>query len=603
MNSNHEAGLPHRRAPLHPAKARLTSTSSRQRAAQQPLRVIDLVAAEREAEARATAARPGGDKLATNADHKPDGLHVPGLPSPPTDDEKYWYMGRQHRWLFVLQALSFCLVVYSMAGFAIGDMQLLLFLIPVTLYIISLVVGLMTSMSTKRTDRVDHELRLEGYAPAHYPSVDVYLPTAGDPSEILENTYSHIAGMTWPGVVIPWVLDDGDRVEVRALAERYGFRYRVRPDRGHLKKAGNLRYGFEQSDAEFIVILDADFVPRPDFIANLMPYMDDPKIAIVQSPQFFDTAKSMGWLQRCAGSTQELFYRWIQPSRDRADAAICVGTCALYRRSALAEAGGFAEIDHSEDVYTGVKLMKAGYTSRYVPIIVSKGLCPDTARGFLNQQYRWCTGSMELLRDPEFRDSQHITGWQHLCFWAGFLYYISTAVNAFVAPLSGLAMIWLLPERVRPFNSIYLLGAGLLYFVVLPGVSRSRWRVEVLRIQLLYSFAHVLSIVHVLTGRTQEWVATGAANGTVTPLAVSITRIMKSWVLVTQLAIWGGLAIDIAHYGMSRFWAMLVLALIATYIELPLLFIRVTTKSSPDKTAPSSSTVEPELALVQGVGA
>ncbi len=377
----------------------------------------------------------------------------------------------------------------------------------------------------------------------------------------------------------------------------------MRPDRGHLKKAGNLRYGFDQSDAEFSLILDADFVPRPDCIVNLMPYMDDPKIAIVQSPQFFDTGKSMGWLQRCAGSTQELFYRWIQPSRDHADAAICVGTCALYRRSALAKAGGFAEIDHSEDVYTGVNLMKAGYTSRYVPIIVSKGLCPDTARGFFNQQYRWCAGSMELLRDPEFRDSQHITGWQHLCFWAGFLYYISTAVNAFVAPLSGLAMIWLLPERVRPFNSVYLLGAGLLYFVVLPAVSRSRWRVEVLRIQLMYSFAHVLSIVHVLTGRTREWVATGAANSKVTPLAVSISRIMKTWVLLTQVAIWAGLAIDIANYGMGRFWAMLVLALIATYIELPLLFVRFTTMTSADNSVLPPSTRDAEPLLAQQVAA
>jgi hypothetical protein len=30
------------------------------------------------------------------------------LPAPPSNEEKYWYMGRQHRWLLIVQACSFC---------------------------------------------------------------------------------------------------------------------------------------------------------------------------------------------------------------------------------------------------------------------------------------------------------------------------------------------------------------------------------------------------------------------------------------------------------------------------------------------------------------
>jgi len=101
------------------------------------------------------------------------------------------------------------------------------------------------------------------------------------------------------------------------------------------------------------VILDADFCPRPDFLRHLVPYMDDPAVGIVQSPQYFDSGENLNWIQRTAGSTQELFYRWILPSRDRFNAAICVGTCALYRRKALEATGGFAQIEHSEDIHTG----------------------------------------------------------------------------------------------------------------------------------------------------------------------------------------------------------------------------------------------------------
>lgn len=411
-------------------------------------------------------------------------------------EEKYSYFGSQHRWLPVVQAASFIFIAYSILKFATADIRFLLFLVPVTLYAVTLVVSLMSGTRRRRVSRGEHVDRVSewnsGRRPETTPSVDVFLPTAGEPLDVLANTYRYVSRLHWSGELTVWVLDDGARAEVRGLAQAHGFEYRTRPDRGHLKKAGNLRFGYEQSRGDLILILDADFVPRDDMLTELAPYFEDPSIAIVQSPQFFDTrVKGMGWLQRCAGATQELFYRFVQPSRDRAGAAICVGTCAVYRRAALRAAGGFAQIGHSEDVHTGVKLVKAGYQLRYLPIVAAKGLCPDTLPAFLNQQYRWCTGSMSLLRDRGFHEHSALGKRQKLCFWAGFLYYISTAVNAVVAPLPALAMLWVTPDWIEPANSVWLLGAVALWFLVLPAVMKGRWRFDVLRVQYLYSFAHL----------------------------------------------------------------------------------------------------------------
>jgi peptidoglycan/LPS O-acetylase OafA/YrhL/cellulose synthase/poly-beta-1,6-N-acetylglucosamine synthase-like glycosyltransferase len=495
------------------------------------------------------------------------------LPSPPSDAEKYWYMGRQHRWLLIVQALSFASIGFSIFRFSTSDVRLLLFLVPISLFTVTLFISLSSSLRKKRTDRVDHEAWISEYNPAEYPSIDVFLPSAGEPMEVLANTYEHVQKMEWPGEITVWVLDDSGRDSVRKLAEAHDFSYRSRSDRGHLKKAGNLRYGFEQSSHDFIVIFDADFVPRKDFLRELMPYFQESNVGIVQSPQFFDARKDMGWLQRSAGATQELFYRWIQPARDRSRAAICVGSCAIYRRTALEKSGGFAQIGHSEDVHTGVNLMKIGYQLRYIPVLVSKGICPDNLTGFLNQQYRWCTGSMSLLADKTFHNAPHISGRQRLCFWAGFLYYISTAVNVFTTALPALTMIWLLPQFIFLSNSLYLVGALALWIAILPLMMRTRWRLEVLRVQTVYSFAHALAIYHILRGRTREWVATGAANdGKVTPLAVSIIRLIKFWVSVTHSLIWIGLIRDMWLYGPERFWAMAVFALIAGYIQIPLLW-------------------------------
>ena len=498
----------------------------------------------------------------------------PTLPSPPTDEEKYWYLGRQHRWLLALQALSFALIAYSVARFATADVRLILFLVPMTLYAVTLVISLMSGSRRRRFDLADHLRRVKLWSPPVMPSVTVMLPSAGEPLDILRNTYGHVSRLDWYGDLDVLVLDDADSPEVADLAAEFGFRYLVRPNRGFLKKAGNLRFGYENSHGDLILILDADFCPRPDFLTELAPYFDDPDVGIVQSPQFYDTRrKGMGWLERSAGATQELFYRLIQPSRDRVGAAICVGTCAVYRRAALQKAGGFAQIGHSEDVHTGVKLMKVGFRVQYVPVLVSKGLCPDGVAAFLNQQYRWCSGSMALLRDKEFHESPALTTRQRLCFWAGFLYYISTAVNAVVAPLPALAMVWLLPAWVEPMNSIWLVGALALWFVVLPLVMKGKWRLQVLRVQHLYSFAHLTAIRHILTNGTREWVATGAVSSG-TPLAKSIGRTVRWYVLATQVLLWAGLARGVASYGIEEYWVMVALAVIAAYIQVPLIFLR-----------------------------
>ena len=64
------------------------------------------------------------------------------------------------------------------------------------------------------------------------------------------------------------------------------------------KKVGNLRYAFARTSAEYLVILDADFAPRRDFLAETLPYLDDPAIAIVQTPQYFRTSRAQTWIER-----------------------------------------------------------------------------------------------------------------------------------------------------------------------------------------------------------------------------------------------------------------------------------------------------------------
>src|SRR3954469_11070784 len=408
------------------------------------------------------------------------------LPMPPTTAEKYFYYGRQHLWFIWMRTFATISASVSLILFSVSSTPLWLFWIPFSIFVMYMVLTHFCTTRKRQFSLVDHKRIVELWAPEVIPSVDVFLPSAGEDLEVLENTYIHVARLEYAGKVKVYVLDDGDRREVEELAAQFGYHYLVRPNRPHMKKAGNLKHGFENSSGDLIVIFDADFCPRPDFINELAPYFDDPEVGIVQSPQFFDSHGAMHWLQRSAGAVQESFYRWAQVSRDKLGAPICVGTCAIYRRAGLNESGGFAQIGHSEDVHTGVKLLKVGFKTLYIPVILAKGLCPDQLSGFLNQQYRWCAGSMSLLADRAFHAAP-LNLKQRLCFFSGFLYYISTAVFVFTVALPSLTMLWLFPEKIELSNYRLLLPALFVTYALTPLIMRCRWRPEVLRVQMIYS--------------------------------------------------------------------------------------------------------------------
>lgn len=477
------------------------------------------------------------------------------------------YYGPQHLWFIWLRTVATISAVASLLLFSISTTLLWLFWIPFTVFVMYMALTHYATTRKRRFSRLDHERIVEFWAPESYPSVDVFLPSAGEDLEVLRNTYRHVAGMAYDGRLTVYVLDDGDRAEVRDLAGDFGFEYLVRPNRPHMKKAGNLKYGYEHSDGDLIVIFDADFCPRADFVKQLAPYMDDPSIGIVQSPQYFDTDTSMPWLQRCAGAVQESFYRWAQVSRDYLGAPICVGTCAIYRRAGLQQSGGFAQIGHSEDVHTGVNLLKAGFSTIYVPVILAKGLCPDQMASFISQQYRWCAGSMSLLRDKRFHDSP-LKYRQRMCFFTGFGYYISTALGVFILPLPTLVMLWAMPDRVKLSNFFWLIPTFLMYPLI-KMIHRSGWGAATLRVYTISSFSHVAAIWHTMRGRTAEWVPTGESRRT--SMTSNTISLMIAWTATTNL----GMLIGVLHfvdagYSLVDATPVLVVALLNLNIWVPI---------------------------------
>jgi cellulose synthase (UDP-forming) len=436
------------------------------------------------------------------------------LPTPPDDNEVRLYQHREFGVIVGVSLVSILCLTISQVHFAEINPWLLLALpflaFTMLYYLISLVIGL----GGRNFDFDAHQTLIEQWAPTTYPTVDILLPICNEGLDVLVNTWTHVAALAehYRGEVNVLVLDDGDSAAAAAAVREFGFTYTVRPNRGWFKKAGNLRHGYELTHREFIAIFDADFCPRPDFLDHLLPYHDaDPGLGIVQSPQFFRHDARQTWVERGAGAVQELFYRMVQVSRDRRNGAICVGSCAVYRRAALDNIGGTTLIEHSEDVHTGFDLFQAGWRLRYLPVVLATGLCPADPDSFLTQQYRWCAGSMSLLASRKFWSTKLPVG-MRLCYLSGFFYYIHTAVFVLVTPAIPVVLIFAEPQRVLLANCLWILPSTLYMLVVFPLWNRIRYGPTALMAKYLYSWAHLFAITDMLRHRRMGWQVTGGAG-------------------------------------------------------------------------------------------
>lgn len=255
-------------------------------------------------------------------------------------------------------------------------------------------------------------------------SVDVFITTYDEPISILRETVLCAVSLRYPHKT--YLLDDGARREVEELAGELGCKYVAREDRTGAK-AGNLNNALKLSDSEFIVTLDADHVPMPDLIDQLIGFFADPQVAIVQSTQDFYNLDSfqhlIHWEKQRAWQQQELFFSVIQPGKDGHDATFYCGSPAMLCRKALESVGGFASESITEDMHTGLRLQKKGWKVLYYNRTVARGLAPQTYRGFATQWQRWGRGAMQVLRNENPLFGRGLSFGQRLSYFASFYFY------------------------------------------------------------------------------------------------------------------------------------------------------------------------------------
>jgi cellulose synthase (UDP-forming) len=478
------------------------------------------------------------------------------LPSPPTAAEKMCYVDRHLGYLTLVVLIGYSSIVVSQAFMEVRFRTWAL--APWTAFtVIYLTVSLFSNFAGRDFDLAAHCAKVCAWRPRHYPDVDIFLPICGEPLELLHNTWTYVYELlrAYPGDAVAVVLDDKADPSARELARVFGFVYTVRENRGWMKKAGNLRYAFERTRGEFFVVLDADFAPRRDFLAEALPYFDDPSVGIVQTPQFFRSDSRHTWVEHAAGPMQEVFYRSMQTSRDSFGAAVCVGSCAVYRRTAIRAAGGPALIAYAEDVHTGLDVMSLGWSVKYIPVNLATGSSPTSLDAFAHQQYRWCLGSTTPLRRLW---KVPMPARARAAYVSGFLYYLFTALMLFVVPLLAIGMLVLIPQDIDLKDYLLLAPAIINGFVLYPAWHRSDFGPATWALEIVRSWSHALAIWDYFRGKVMAWQPTGASVSPVRRLWAALIV----WNCGTGIVWFGAAALRTYQFRSDRFLVVFLFGLV-----------------------------------------
>jgi len=249
----------------------------------------------------------------------------------------------------------------------------------------------------------------------------------------------------------------------KKLGEKFLF-FHVSPLKGFKAGALNFALSHTAADAEIVAVIDSDYQVESNWLADLVGAFENPRLAIVQSPQDYRDQYESAFKSMCF-SEYRGFFEIGMITRNERNAIIQHGTMTMVRRKVLEEIGGWGEWCITEDAELGLRIFEAGYEAMYLSYSYGRGLMPDKFIDYKKQRFRWAYGAMQILRRHSAelfgRKPTRLTNGQRYHFLAGWLPGIADGFNL-VFNLAAIA--WSLAMIVAPGK----IDAPLIMFSVLP---------------------------------------------------------------------------------------------------------------------------------------
>ncbi|MFT5906152.1 MAG: cellulose synthase/poly-beta-1,6-N-acetylglucosamine synthase-like glycosyltransferase, partial [Cryomorphaceae bacterium] len=237
------------------------------------------------------------------------------------------------------------------------------------------------------------------------PMITMQLPVFNE-LHVAERLIQKVAEIDYPKDKLHiQVLDDSTdetqeicREQVADLVSRgFDAQYVHRKDRTGYK-AGALENGIKTAKGEYLFILDADFVPNADVLQKTIHYFTDDKVGMIQT-RWGHLNRDYNVLTRIQAMFLDGHLELEQTARNRSGRFFTFnGTGGMWRKSCIADAGGWQHDTLTEDMDLSYRAQLKGWNFIFLKDVESPAELPVDMDGFKSQQHRWTKGSIQCCK-------------------------------------------------------------------------------------------------------------------------------------------------------------------------------------------------------------
>ena len=205
-------------------------------------------------------------------------------------------------------------------------------------------------------------------------------------------------------------------------------------------KAGALENGMRQTDAEYIMIFDADFLPPPDVLQKTIHYFTDPKVGMIQA-RWDHVNRNHSLLTKSQAILLDGHFMIEHTARNRSGRFMSFnGTAGLWRKECIEDAGGWHHDTLTEDLDLSYRAQLKGWKFVFLPEVISPAELPPEINAFKQQQQRWTKGGAQtgkkllpIIMRSSYSWKIKLEAFFHLTSCTVYMYIVALTVMLFPA--------------------------------------------------------------------------------------------------------------------------------------------------------------------------
>ncbi|TDU42973.1 cellulose synthase/poly-beta-1,6-N-acetylglucosamine synthase-like glycosyltransferase [Gelidibacter sediminis] len=291
---------------------------------------------------------------------------------------------------------SFIIVVYTIA------------LVLILLYALAQLNLLINYLSAKK--KTDTSEVFDFSNPEEIPFVTIQLPVYNE-MYVMDRLLENIALIDYPKDKLEiQVLDDSTDETVESTfqhvqklkASGLDIQHIRRTDRSGFK-AGALKEGLKIAKGEFIAIFDADFLPKPNWLKQTIPYFKDEEIGVVQT-RWGHINRNYSILTKIQAFALDAHFTLEQVGRNSKGHFINFnGTAGVWRKTCILDAGNWEGDTLTEDLDLSYRAQLKNWKFKYLENVETPAELPVVISAARSQQFRWNKGGAENFRKMMWR--------------------------------------------------------------------------------------------------------------------------------------------------------------------------------------------------------